>query len=137
MTPALWAQYREQQGWSYKQAERKTGVGGEVIRRFEKGARIGYQFHQKLVNAIKGQKREEACSMMFLITPKEMSVWRKTASGMPLKQIAHDLVISVKAVEARKANLRRKLGLTYYSDVQLTLRAIREGLVPGYGVVEG
>ena len=62
------------------------------------------------------------------LSPRELQVLRLVATGMPKKQIADQLGLSVKTVENHSAKLMRKLDL--HDRVTLTRYAIREGLAP-------
>jgi DNA-binding NarL/FixJ family response regulator len=62
------------------------------------------------------------------LTPREREVLRRVAEGRTNRQIADDLGLSPKTVDAHRTNLMRKLEL---HDAQgLTRFAIRHGLLP-------
>ncbi len=61
------------------------------------------------------------------MTPREGEVLTRVANGMTSQQIAEQLGMSVKTVQAHRANVMEKLGL---SDVtQLVRFALRAGLL--------
>lgn len=62
-----------------------------------------------------------------LLTPREREVLQLIAEGYPPRQIAQLLCISVKTVEAHRANLMHKLAA--HSTADLTRHAIRKKLV--------
>lgn len=62
-----------------------------------------------------------------LLTPREREVLQLIAEGHPPRQIAQLLCISVKTVEAHRANLMRKLAAS--STAELTRHAIRRKLI--------
>lgn len=62
------------------------------------------------------------------LTPRECEVLRMVGEGLSTLQIAERLFRAVKTVEAHRASLGRKLGVT--NRVQLALVAIQAGLVP-------
>lgn len=62
-----------------------------------------------------------------LLTPREREVLQLIAEGHPPRQIAQLLCISVKTVEAHRANLMRKLAASSTAD--LTRHAIRKKLI--------
>ncbi len=62
------------------------------------------------------------------LTPRECEVLRMVGEGLSTQQIAERLFRTVKTVEAHRASLGRKLGVT--NRVQLALVAIQAGLVP-------
>lgn len=62
-----------------------------------------------------------------LLTGKESSVLHLLARGYAVEEIAHDLHMSAKTVQAHRNNMRRKLKLR--SDVELCLMALKAGFV--------
>jgi DNA-binding NarL/FixJ family response regulator len=62
-----------------------------------------------------------------VLTPREEEVVKLIAEGRSSKDIAEDLVISVKTVERHRANVLQKLGMR--DRLELTRYAIRAGLV--------
>lgn len=61
------------------------------------------------------------------LTPRQQEILRRIASGRSAKEIAYDLGISTKTVEAHRAQLMERLGIRDISG--LTRYAIRQGLV--------
>jgi DNA-binding NarL/FixJ family response regulator len=62
-----------------------------------------------------------------ILTPRELEVLKLIAEAQTSKQIAEELVISVKTVERHRQNILDKLGLR--DRVELTRYAIRRGLI--------
>src|SRR5689334_3901091 len=62
-----------------------------------------------------------------ILTPRELEVLKLIAEAHTSKEIADELVISVKTVERHRQNILDKLGLR--DRVQLTRYAIRRGLI--------
>ena len=62
-----------------------------------------------------------------LLTGKESSVLHLLARGYTVEEIAQDLHMSAKTVQAHRNNMRRKLKLR--SDVELCLMALKAGFV--------
>jgi DNA-binding NarL/FixJ family response regulator len=62
-----------------------------------------------------------------VLTPRELQVLKLIAEAYTSKQIAEELVISVKTVERHRQNILDKLGLR--DRVELTRYAIRRGLI--------
>jgi DNA-binding NarL/FixJ family response regulator len=63
-----------------------------------------------------------------LLTPRELEVLTLVAEGYTSQQIAHRLVVSIKTVQAHRANIMEKLGLR---DITHLVRfAIHHGLIP-------
>jgi DNA-binding NarL/FixJ family response regulator len=62
-----------------------------------------------------------------ILTPRELEVLKLIAEAQTSKQIAGQLVISVKTVERHRQNILDKLGLR--DRVELTRYAIRRGLI--------
>lgn len=61
------------------------------------------------------------------LTKRETEVLTLTAQGLCTKEIAFELGISIKMVEAHRMNVRRKLG--FHSIAQLTTYALKNGLI--------
>jgi len=68
-----------------------------------------------------GEKKEE------ILSNREKEVLRLVALGYTNKQIAKELVVSIKTVESHKARIREKLNMSYRSD--LVKYAIQKGLI--------
>jgi len=62
-----------------------------------------------------------------ILTPRELQVLKLIAEARPSKEIAKELVISIKTVERHRANILDKLGMS--DRVELTRYAIRRGLI--------
>ncbi len=73
------------------------------------------------------QRVDPEAGSLDLLTPRQRMVLRLIAEGRTNKQIAHLLVLSVKTVEAHRAQLMQRLGIR---DVPgLTRFAMRMGMV--------
>lgn len=71
--------------------------------------------------------RDEQAEEKNLLTPRQMEVLRCVASGQSSKQVARELKLSVKTVEAHRAEIMRRLQV---HDVSGMVRyAIRIGLI--------
>jgi two-component system, NarL family, response regulator NreC len=62
-----------------------------------------------------------------LLTIREQEVVKLLAEGRTVKEVAHDLSLSIKTVEAHKLNLMRKLNI--HNRSSLIEYAVREGMV--------
>jgi DNA-binding NarL/FixJ family response regulator len=62
-----------------------------------------------------------------ILTPRELQVLKLIAEAHTSKEIAKELVISVKTVERHRQNILEKLGMS--DRVELTRYAIRRGLI--------
>ena len=62
-----------------------------------------------------------------VLTPRELQVLKLIAEAYTSKQIAQELVISVKTVERHRQNILDKLGMS--DRVELTRYAVRRGLI--------
>jgi DNA-binding NarL/FixJ family response regulator len=62
-----------------------------------------------------------------VLTPRELQVLKLIAEAHTSKEIAKELVISVKTVERHRQNILDKLGMS--DRVELTRYAIRRGLI--------
>ena len=62
-----------------------------------------------------------------ILTPRELQVLKLIAEAYTSKEIARELVISVKTVERHRQNILDKLGMS--DRVEVTRYAIRRGLI--------
>ena len=62
-----------------------------------------------------------------ILTPRELQVLKLIAEAYSSKEIAQELVISIKTVERHRQNILDKLGMS--DRVELTRYAIRRGLI--------
>jgi DNA-binding NarL/FixJ family response regulator len=72
-------------------------------------------------------KSERPHMVASALTPREREMLQLLAEGMPAKQIASHLSVSVKTVETHRRNIMQKLSMN--SVAELTKYAIREGLI--------
>ncbi len=72
-------------------------------------------------------ERTPAAVRPGLLTTREQEVVRLLAEGRTVKEVAHDLLLSIKTVEAHKLNLMRKLNI--HNRSSLIDYAVREGMV--------
>jgi DNA-binding NarL/FixJ family response regulator len=72
----------------------------------------------------RGRPKEE---QFDILTPRELQVLKLIAEAYTSKEIAQELVISVKTVERHRQNILDKLGMN--DRVELTRYAIRRGLI--------
>jgi DNA-binding NarL/FixJ family response regulator len=72
-------------------------------------------------------RANERSAELELLTPRELEVLKLIAEAQTSKQIAEELVISVKTVERHRQNILDKLGMS--DRVELTRYAIRRGLI--------
>ncbi|HEX3330794.1 MAG TPA: response regulator transcription factor [Gaiellales bacterium] len=72
----------------------------------------------------RGRPDEE---QLDILTPRELQVLKLIAEAHTSKEIAQELVISVKTVERHRQNILDKLGMS--DRVELTRYAIRRGLI--------
>lgn len=64
------------------------------------------------------------------LTPRQVEVLRRIVSGVSMKEIAYELQLSVKTVEAHRAQIMERLGVRNLP--QLVLHAVRHGWIdPG------
>jgi DNA-binding NarL/FixJ family response regulator len=69
---------------------------------------------------------KEDISAFSILTPRERDVLQKITEGKAMKEIAHELNVSVKTIETFRHKIEEKLGLR--SIAELTKYAIREGI---------
>lgn len=74
------------------------------------------------------QKDSELAEELRILTPREMEVLTLVAEGRTNQEIADQLVLSIKTVQAHRANVMEKLGL--HDITHLVRFAIRHGLIP-------
>src|SRR5436309_11066782 len=73
-------------------------------------------------------QRESLAQELRVLTPRELEVLTMVAEGRTNQEIADQLVLSIKTVQAHRANVMEKLGL---KDITHLVRfAIRHGLIP-------
>jgi two-component system, NarL family, response regulator NreC len=70
----------------------------------------------------------ESYSRTAALTPREQEVARLLAEGRTVREVATELQLSVKTVEAHKLNLMRKLDI--HNRASLVDYAVQKGLVP-------
>jgi len=78
-----------------------------------------------------GQNEERAAKLaqeLHVLTPREIEVLTLVAEGHTNQEIADQLVLSVKTVQAHRANVMEKLGL--HDITHLVRFALRHGLIP-------
>jgi DNA-binding NarL/FixJ family response regulator len=63
----------------------------------------------------------------LLLTPRQIEILTLVVSGRSIKQIAHQLDLSVKTVEAHRAQIMQRLDIR--NVPQLVLYAVRQGLI--------
>lgn len=74
------------------------------------------------------KKEAGPSSELDLLTPREMEILKLVAEGYTNQEIANQLVLSIKTVQAHRANVMDKLGL--HDITHLVRFAIRHGLIP-------
>ena len=80
--------------------------------------------------SLRSQERAEAANLaqeLRVLTPREVEVLTLVAEGRTNQEIANQLVLSVKTVQAHRANVMEKLGL--HDVTHLVRFAIRHGLI--------
>ena len=80
-----------------------------------------------LVREYVERKGSETTTSIEILTPRELEVLKLIAEAHTSKEIAAELVISVKTVERHRQNILDKLGMR--DRVELTRYAIRRGLI--------
>jgi DNA-binding NarL/FixJ family response regulator len=65
---------------------------------------------------------------LSVLTPRELEILKMVAEGHTNQEIADRLVLSIKTVQAHRANVMEKLGL--HDITQLVRFALRHGLIP-------
>ena len=85
----------------------------------------------KAGTSLRNQERAQTANLaqeLRVLTPREVEVLTLVAEGRTNQEIANQLVLSVKTVQAHRANVMEKLGL--HDVTHLVRFAIRHGLIP-------
>ena len=96
----------------------------EAVRRTMRGQSFLYP---SAVSSLVKDVVERGDEDFEVLTPRELQVLKLIAEAYSSKQIAQELVISVKTVERHRQNILDKLGMS--DRVELTRYAIRRGLI--------
>jgi DNA-binding NarL/FixJ family response regulator len=96
----------------------------EAVRRTMRGQSFLYP---SAVSSLVKDVAERGGEDFDVLTPRELQVLKLIAEAYTSKEIAKELVISVKTVERHRQNILDKLGMS--DRVELTRYAIRRGLI--------
>ncbi|MFL5938259.1 MAG: response regulator [Gaiellaceae bacterium] len=96
----------------------------EAVRRTMRGQSFLYP---SAVSSLVKDVVERGIEDFEVLTPRELQVLKLIAEAYSSKEIAKELVISVKTVERHRQNILDKLGMS--DRVELTRYAIRRGLI--------
>jgi DNA-binding NarL/FixJ family response regulator len=100
----------------------------EAVRRTMRGQSFLYPSAiSTLVRDFVERGRPDDEQQLDILTPRELQVLKLIAEARTSKEIAQELVISVKTVERHRQNILDKLGMS--DRVELTRYAIRRGLI--------
>jgi DNA-binding NarL/FixJ family response regulator len=100
----------------------------EAVRRTMRGQSFLYPSAvSTLVRDFVDRGRPDEEQQLDILTPRELQVLKLIAEAHTSKEIANELVISVKTVERHRQNILDKLGMS--DRVELTRYAIRRGLI--------
>jgi two-component system response regulator NreC len=92
------------------------------------GSFLSPRMLSQLVEDFRGRVRTSTRAPRFsTLTPREREVMKLLAEGQSVKEIAGDLNLSVKTVEAHKFNLMRKLDI--HNKAQLVQYAIQKKII--------
>ncbi len=78
---------------------------------------VGRMFEQANERLLQAQAQREHDAMLARLTAREQQVLERIVAGRLNKQIADDLGISIKTVEAHRANIMEKLQVTTVADL--------------------
>lgn len=78
---------------------------------------VSRMFEQAIVNLQKFTAQRDHDAMLGRLTAREQQVLERIVAGRLNKQIADDLGISIKTVEAHRANIMEKLQVTTVADL--------------------
>ena len=100
----------------------------DAVRRTMRGQSFLYPSAvSTLVRDFVDRGRPDDERQLDILTPRELQVLKLIAEAHTSKEIAQELVISVKTVERHRQNILDKLGMS--DRVELTRYAIRRGLI--------
>lgn len=108
----------------------KNGKAEEVVSAIRAVMRGGSYFSPAVAREIVDQLRQPKTAMdgpFTLLSGREREVLHLIAEGLSAKEIATDLDISTKTVEAHRTSLMRKLGVR--KATELVRYALRHGLI--------
>jgi DNA-binding NarL/FixJ family response regulator len=108
----------------------KNGRAGEVVAAVRAVMKGGSYFSPPVAREIVEQARSpkrDAADPFSMLSAREREVLHLIADGLSAKEIASDLGISTKTVEAHRTSLMRKLGAR--KATELVRYALRHGLV--------
>lgn len=74
------------------------------------------------------ESTRNSATQLHVLTPREMEVLKLVAEGYTNQEIADQLVVSIKTVQAHRAKVMEKLGL--HNITHLVRFAVRAGLIP-------
>jgi DNA-binding NarL/FixJ family response regulator len=83
---------------------------------------VSKRFNEILLQKVSGAGRKVRQFSIDLLTEREMEVLQRVGQGLGTRQIAEELGISMKTVEAHKEHIRAKLGLS--TNAELVQHAI-------------
>jgi DNA-binding NarL/FixJ family response regulator len=85
----------------------------------------------KMLNKIIDSRREESSSPVELLSDRELQVFNLLGSGLSTRQVADKLHVSIKTVEAYRANIKEKLNLKSSAElVQHAIHWVLSGELP-------
>ena len=105
----------------------KSGADEDIVNAARATMRSESFLYPSAVNTLVRDYVEREVDEPDILTPRELEVLKLIAEAYTSKEIAEQLVISVKTVERHRQNILDKLGLR--DRVELTRYAIRRGLI--------
>jgi DNA-binding NarL/FixJ family response regulator len=108
----------------------KNGPSGEIVTAIQAVTRDGNYFSPAVAREIVEQlrtPRPEGDDPFSLLSVREREVLHRIADGLTAKEVAVELSISTKTVEAHRTSLMRKLGVR--KATELVRYALRHGLI--------
>ena len=110
-------------GLAYLLKER-VGDLDQLLEAVERVHRGGSLIDPRVVEVIVGARRARPASTLDQLTPREREVLERVAEGRTNAAIAHDLVLTERAVEKHINSIFSKLDLTFEEDVNKRVRAV-------------
>jgi DNA-binding NarL/FixJ family response regulator len=84
-------------------------LAGEIV--------VGTELVARLLHRVAQAKPNGSLSILDLLTNRELEIFRRIGAGHQRGRMASELNLSVKTIEAHRANIRQKLGLRNAADL--------------------
>lgn len=94
-------------------------LAGEIV--------VGKNTVERVLQRVAGARNSTWTSPIEMLSDRELEIFRLIGQGRQRRQIAGELHLSVKTIEAHRANIRQKLGLKNATElIQHALQFVRD-----------